>query len=110
MKVYVSELPKSCDECKLCKIETQAEFVGYTTNSYKCLLNGSMLTNNCPLQSLADHDKKVRAEVMAENQALKARWEKLKDYVNTPKEFQEWREEMEITVDSIKAKMKELEE
>lgn len=45
-----------------------------------------------------------------ENQALKARWEKLKEYVNTPKEFQEWREEMEITVDSIKAKMQELEE
>lgn len=48
-------------------------------------------------------------ELEKENQALKERWEKLKDYVNTPKEFQEWREEMEITVDSIKAKMKELE-
>lgn len=46
----------------------------------------------------------------AENQALKERWEKLKEYVNTPKEFQQWREEMEITVDSIKAKMQELEE
>lgn len=110
MKVYVDEMPKSCDECKFCKIETQVEFVGYTTNSYKCLLNGSMLTNNCPLQSLADHDKKVRADVVAKNQALKERWEKLKNFVNMPKEIQQWDERFEITVDSIKAKMQELEE
>ena len=52
---------------------------------------------------------KFKNHLQQENQALKERWEKLKEYVNTPKEFQEWREEMEITVDSIKAKMKDLE-
>lgn len=30
---------------------------------------------------LADHDKKVSAEVVEENQALKERWEKLKEYI-----------------------------
>ena len=45
-----------------------------------------------------------------ENQALKARWKKLKKFVNMPKEIQQWDERFEVTVDSIKAKMKELEE
>ena len=31
---------------------------------------------------LADHDKKVRAEVVAENQALKERWGKLIEYID----------------------------
>lgn len=44
-----------------------------------------------------------------ENQALKSRWEKLKKFVNMPKEIQQWDERFEVTVDSIKAKMKELE-
>ena len=46
---------------------------------------------------------------MKENQALKTRWEKLKKFVNTPKEIQQWDERFEVTVDSIKAKMQELE-
>ena len=44
-----------------------------------------------------------------ENQALKDRWEKLKEFVNMPKEIQQWAERFEVTVDSIKAKMQELE-
>jgi len=47
---------------------------------------------------------------MKENQTLKARWKKLKKFVNMPKEIQQWDERFEVTVDSIKAKMKELEE
>lgn len=40
----------------------------------------------------------------------KARWDALKKFVNMPKEIQQWDERFEVTVDSIKAKMQELEE
>lgn len=60
MKVYVDELPKSCESCPFYKLDTYFDIYGYQTNSYECVLDGSMLTNNCPLKSLKDHDKQVR--------------------------------------------------
>ena len=63
MKVYVDELPKSCEKCPFCKLDTYVDVYGYQTNSHECVLDGSMLTNSCPLQPLADHTKQVRKEV-----------------------------------------------
>ena len=51
---------------------------------------------------------KFKNHLQQENQALKNRWEKLKKFVSTPKEIQQWDARFEVTVDSIKAKMQEL--
>ena len=58
MKVYVDEMPKDCWDCPMhdgengwCKM-----LVCYT----------DYIPKDCPLQSLADHDKQVRAEVVKE--------------------------------------------
>ena len=69
MKVYVSELPKSCRDCPCMERD------GY--GFYTCLLyykKHEMLLdcedykdsrpNECLLQSLAEHDKQVRKEVL----------------------------------------------
>ena len=101
MKIYVDEMPNSCQKCPFCEyFEEDAHGKGkhevacYFNGSFGNILYGNQTSpKTCPLESITDHDKKVRAEVVKENQALKARWEKLKEYVNTPKEFQEWREE-----------------
>ena len=89
MKVYVDELPNSCQKCPFCEyFEKDAH--GKGKHEVACYFNGSLgniLYGNqtspktCPLQTLADHDKQVRAEVMDKNQALKERWEKLKEYI-----------------------------
>ena len=63
MRIYVSELPKKCEDCPFYKLDTYVDVCGYQTNSHECVLDGSMLTNSCPLQSLADHTKQVRKEV-----------------------------------------------
>ena len=74
MKVYVDELPKSCQKCHFCEyFEEDAH--GKGKHEVACYFNGSLgniLYGNqtspktCPLETLADHDKKVRAEVVAE--------------------------------------------
>lgn len=66
MKMYVDELPKKCADCPFYKLDTYVDVYGYQTNSHECVLDGSMLTNSCPLQSLADHTKQVRKEVLGE--------------------------------------------
>lgn len=82
MKVYVNKFPKSCRECfacyeyDWCEINKNLDVSGYGANK-----SIKQRHPDCPLHSLADHDKKVRADVVAENQALKARWEKLKEYI-----------------------------
>lgn len=75
MKVYVDELPKICKDCNcLNRVNGRCQLLHlYVDEDEK--------QEDCPLESIADHDKKVRAEVVAENQALKARWEKLKEWV-----------------------------
>lgn len=79
MKVYVDELPKICEKCEFyeCQTDTVGEW-GIEKHRHICKINGSLIQGICPLHSLADHDKKVRAEVVEENQALKERWGKLK--------------------------------
>ena len=65
MKIYVDELPKSCDKCPfnvktMFFSEKNLESVGWVNN---CKLGFSF---GCRLQSLADHDKQVRKEVCEE--------------------------------------------
>lgn len=66
MKVYVDELPKSCAKCDRFCLDEKGRF--------RCILNSmpdyrsqeekeNNRRNDCPLQSLADHDKQVRKEV-----------------------------------------------
>ena len=50
----------------------------------KCYCGSDCNVVECELiekNELADYTKQVRAEVVAENQALKERWEKLKEYI-----------------------------
>lgn len=60
MKIYVDELPKSCDKCEFCdKDNCLCEILGqYFRDGYDY--------TDCPLQSLAEHDKQVRKEVCDE--------------------------------------------
>ena len=82
MKVYVDELPKSCAECEFCgRLKPPAERPEIECMHCNMAKTFNSISPFCPLQSLADHDKKVRAEVVAENQALKERWEKLKEFI-----------------------------
>ena len=64
MKVYVDELPKSCEKCKFYEyeIEYNGEW-GFETHRHMCKINGSLIQGICPLQSLTDHDKQVRKEM-----------------------------------------------
>lgn len=74
MKIFVDELPKSCEECPFCEyFEKDAH--GKGKHEVACYFNGSLgniLYGNqtspktCPLKSLADHDKQVRKEVVQE--------------------------------------------
>lgn len=66
MEYFVDELPKKCADCPFYKLDTYVDVYGYQTNSHECVLDGSMLTNSCPLQSLADYIKQVRKEVCEE--------------------------------------------
>lgn len=69
MTIYVSELPKSCESCPFYKLDTYVDTFGYQTNSHECVLDGSMITGSCPLQSIAEHAKQVRKEVCEEIKA-----------------------------------------
>ena len=64
MKVYVSELPKSCEKCKFYEyeIEHNGEW-GIEKHRHICKINGSLIQGICPLQSLSDYTKQVRKEV-----------------------------------------------
>ena len=99
MKVYVDELPKICKDCNcLNRVNGRCQLLHlYVDEDEK--------QEDCPLQLLADHDKKVRAEVVEENQELKARWEKLKTLVN---DFE--KEYVSIAPAFLLEKIKELEE
>ena len=105
MKVYVDELPKICKDCHcLNKVNGRCQLLHIYVDEDK-------KQEDCLLESIADHDKKVRAEAVAENQALKARWEKLKEWV---KEELEKNKDLACTAwynadEEFLAKMKELE-
>ena len=73
MKVYVDELPKSCEKCPFCEYFDK-DAHGKGKHEVACYFNGSLgniLYGNqtspqtCPLQSLTDYTKQVRKEVCA---------------------------------------------
>ena len=61
MRIYVDELPKSCDKCKFyeCETELVGEW-GIEKHRHICKINGSLIQGICPLQSLSDYTKQVR--------------------------------------------------
>ena len=67
MKIYVEELPKSCEDC--CFSETgfvwdsEVRFCKLKPRCMNWIALYDKKRKDCPLQSLADHDKQVRKEV-----------------------------------------------
>lgn len=59
MKVYVSELPKSCIDCPC-----ESEYYCNLLNRDIEFLELTKGCKDCPLQSLADYTKQVRKEVI----------------------------------------------
>ena len=73
MKVYVSELPNSCEECPMCrsgklKLQRKGRYVEVEQcvfGQYKYQTIDDEI-DTCPLQSLSDYTKQVRKEVVQE--------------------------------------------
>ena len=61
MKVYVDELPKDCIGCP-CESEYYCNLL---KEDIGCCKWGE-IHKNCPLQSISNHDKQVRKEVVEE--------------------------------------------
>lgn len=67
MKVYVDELPKNCAECKFCgRLKPPAERPEIECMHCNMAKTFNSISPFCPLETLADHDKKVRKEVCEE--------------------------------------------
>lgn len=66
MKIYVDKMPKCCNECCFCKLNTYVDIYKEQINSYECVLDGSMLTNNCPLLTTQFLKQQAREEVVDE--------------------------------------------
>lgn len=73
MKVYVDELPKSCEECPMCrsgKLKLQRK--GRYIEAEQCVFGQYKYQtiddeiDTCPLQPLTDYTKQVRKEVREE--------------------------------------------
>ena len=73
MKVYVNELPNSCEECPMCrsgilKLQRKGRYI----EAEQCVFGQYKYhtiddeIDTCPLQSLADYTKQVRKEVCEE--------------------------------------------
>ena len=73
MRIYVDELPNSCEECPMCrsgKLKLQRK--GRYIEAEQCVFGQYKYRtiddeiDTCPLQSLADYTKQVRKEVCEE--------------------------------------------
>lgn len=71
MRIFVDELPKSCDECPMCrsgKLKLQRK--GRYVEAEQCVFGQYKYQtiddeiDTCPLQSLSDYTKQVRKEVL----------------------------------------------
>ena len=62
MKVYVDELPKSCFECPC--FGNDIDFPCGLSDGSKDYFLDEIDGGECPLKSLADHDRQVRKEVI----------------------------------------------
>ena len=61
--IYVDELPKSCENCPFYKLDTYIDINYVTINSHECVLEGSILTGDCPLKPLSDRLAEERKNV-----------------------------------------------
>ena len=73
MKVYVDELPKSCEECPMCRSgKLKLQLKGRYVEAEQCVFGQYKYQtiddeiDTCPLQSLTDYTKQVRKEVCEE--------------------------------------------
>ena len=73
MRIYVDELPNSCEECPMCrsgKLKLQRK--GRYIETEQCVFGQYKYhtiddeIDTCPLQSLADYTKQVRKEVIGD--------------------------------------------
>ena len=72
MRIYVDELPKSCDDCEF----------GYFYDCQYCTLRPDLMRKDewcekekdCPLQSLTDYTKQVRKEEKIKINRLVRNW------------------------------------
>lgn len=70
MKIYVDELPKSCNDCKFQVFVAHYEqgwqhherYCSIMKENYDCKCS----KENCPIKPIAEHDKQVRKEVCDE--------------------------------------------
>ena len=70
MRIFVDELPKSCEECPMCrsgklKLQRKGRYVEVEQcvfGQYKYQTIDDEI-DTCPLQTIADHDKQVRKQV-----------------------------------------------
>lgn len=68
MKVYVDELPKKCSDCPCFNWEEQECLASEEDNLWiRNKIDAYRFRHDkCPLQSIAEHDKQVRKEVVKE--------------------------------------------
>jgi len=57
MNLYVDEMPKSCSQCVCCDTDKWC-------NCFNCYTEMPETKKNCQLKLLAEHDKKVRNELI----------------------------------------------
>ena len=103
MKVYVDELPKSCEECPMCrggKLKLQRK--GRYIEAEQCVFGQYKYQtiddeiDTCPLQSLTDYTKQVRNEVC----------EEIRNKIEQAKLIYEWKGK-EITIEDILDQLQE---
>lgn len=67
MKIYIDgELPKNCTNCPFYKLDTYTNTDHTIINNYRCILYGSILTGNCPLETTQSLKQQVREDVVDE--------------------------------------------
>ena len=64
MKVYVDKLPKNCFECPCFSMDKECPCG--VDNGENYYFKDEVEGENCPLKSLAEHDKQVRKQVIEE--------------------------------------------
>ena len=72
MKIYVDEMPKSCENCPFCEYfdkdahgKGRHEVACFLAGTCENILFGNKISpKNCPLESIADHDKKVKDKLL----------------------------------------------
>ena len=94
MRIYVDELPNSCEECPMCrsgKLKLQRK--GRYIEAEQCVFGQYKYhtiddeIDTCPLQSLSDYTKQVRKEVLSELRNMLGDRAELIDFGNGCAEF-----------------------